>query len=101
MTPNGLTDPASHAQRWVRNGPHGTRGQPDSTVFLAGTPQRPRGPPAAWRPLPSALSGRASGVTAPFVARCGSTGPGFVLKGNVSGGGGKRNKLSPLVSPGA
>lgn len=39
MTPNGLTDPASHAQRWVRNGPHGTRGQLDSPVFPAGIPR--------------------------------------------------------------
>ena len=57
-------------------------------------PWRPRGPPAAWHPPPSALSGCSSGITAPFVTRCGSTGPRFILKGNVAGGGGKRKKLS-------
>ena len=77
-------------EEWAPRRPRAAR----LAILPGRDPWRPRGPPTAWHPPTSALSGCSSGVTAPFVTRCGSTGPRFILKGNVAGGGGKRNKLS-------
>lgn len=90
MTPNGLkTDPASPAQRWAENGPHGTRGQRTRRSSRLGPPEtlssHSLASPAVCTLRPS-LGWR-------HCTRCGEvwlTGPGFVLKGNVSGGGRKK-----------